>query len=272
MKGGVFLDYTNINERSWDKWVSEKCIWTLPITHQKFVNAQNGDMELYLTPLKMVPKNWYFPLKNKKILGLASGGGQQCPLFAANGAKVTVFDISSKQLESDKFVAQREGYDISLIKGDMTQKFPFEDESFDLIFHPVSNSYVEDISHIWNECYRVLKHGGELLAGFANPTIYLYKKDDENCKLSYMMPFNPLNDLAETELNLISDTDGIQFGHSFSEQLAGQINAGFVIAGFYEDYHPRDNAVTHYNTCIGEIASHLSKYMPIYFATRSIKI
>lgn len=266
------LNYTNINEHSWDNWADEKCVWTLPITHQEFINAQNGEMELYLTPLKTVPKNWYFPLKEKKILGLASGGGQQCPLFVAGGAEVTVFDISSKQLASDKFVAEREGYDISLIKGDMTQKFPFEDESFDLVFHPVSNSYVENLSHIWNECYRVLKHGGELLAGFANPTIYLYKKDKDGYRLSYAMPFNPLNDLAEEELKLVSNTDGVQFGHSFSEQLAHQIDAGFMVTGFYEDYHPIDNAVTHYDTCIGEIASYLSKYMPVYFATKSIKI
>ncbi len=266
------MNYTNINEQCWDEWAKEKCVWTLPITHQEFVNAKKGDIFLYLTPLKLVPKDWYMPLKNKKVLGLASGGGQQCPLFVAGGAKVTVLDISSRQLESDRLVAEREGYDISLIKGDMTQKFPFENESFDLIFHPVSNSYVEDISHVWHECYRVLKHGGTLLSGFANPTIYLYKKDKNEHKLLYKMPFNPINDLLESDLKILSDTDGIQFGHSFSEQFAGQIDAGFILSGFYEDYHPTDNTVTNYDTYIGETASSLAKYMPTYFATKSIKI
>lgn len=271
-KGGAYLNYTNINEHSWDKWASEKCVWTLPITHQEFLNAQNGKMSLYLTPLKPVPRDWYLPLKNKRILGLASGGGQQCPLFVAGGATVTVFDISSKQLKSDKLVAEREGYDISLIKGDMSQKFPFEDESFDIVFNPVSNSYIKDIFHVWNECYRVLKHGGQLLSGFANPTIYLYEKDKNEYRLSYAMPFNPLIDLSDRELERLSYTDGIQFGHSFSEQITGQIDAGFVLTGFYEDYHPTDNAITSYNTYIGETASYLTKYMPIYFATKSIKI
>lgn len=266
------MNYTSVNEQHWDKWVGEKCIWTLPITHQEFIESQNGHIELYLTPLKKVPQNWLFPLKNKKVLCLASGGGQQSPMFIAGGAEVTVFDISSKQLASDKFVAEREGYNITLIKGDMTQKFPFEDESFDLIFNPVSNSYIEDVSHIWKECYRVLKHGGKLLAGFANPTIYLYKKGVSEYKLAYKMPFNPLTDLPEEELTSLSNTDGIQFGHSFAEQLAGQIDAGLMITGFYEDYHPVDNTTTCYDTCIGETASQLTKYMPIYFATKSIKI
>lgn len=266
------MNYTSVNEKSWDKWVSEKCIWTLPITHQEFVDAQNGHIELYLTPLKEVPKDWFLPLADKKVLGLASGGGQQSPMFIAGGAKVTILDISSKQLASDKIVAEREGYDITLIKGDMAQKFPFEDESFDLIFHPVSNSYIENTFHVWKECYRVLKHGGRLLAGFANPTIYLYKKWDDECKLTYRMPFNPLSDLPKEELTSLSDTDGIQFGHSFAEQFAGQIDAGLMITGFYEDYHPDDNTKTCYETYIGKTASQLTKYMPIYFATKSVKI
>lgn len=86
------------------------------------------------------------------------------------------------------------------------------------------------------------------------------------------MPFNPLIDLSDRELERLSYTDGIQFGHSFSEQITGQIDAGFVLTGFYEDYHPTDNAITSYNTYIGETASYLTKYMPIYFATKSIKI
>ena len=40
-------------------------------------------------------------LDEKKILCLASGGGQQGPILAATGADVTVFDNSTKQLEKD---------------------------------------------------------------------------------------------------------------------------------------------------------------------------
>ena len=265
------MKYTRINEKHWDEWAGNNCVWTVPISHQEFIAAKNGEIDIYLTPLKPVPKNWYLPVKNKKVLGLASGGGQQCPVFVANGAEVTVFDISSKQLESDKFVAEREGYNISLIKGDMTHEFPFEDESFDLIVHPGSNSYIKDILHVWKECYRILKHGGQLLSGFANPTIYLYGKNKDEYKLSYRMPFDPLNDLSNNELKKLSDTDGVQFGHSFSEQLAGQVDAGFVLTGFYEDYHPINNEINFYDTYIGEVASYLTKYMPIYFVTKSLK-
>jgi 2-polyprenyl-3-methyl-5-hydroxy-6-metoxy-1,4-benzoquinol methylase len=69
-----------------------------------------------LTPTKPVPKEW-FPenLKDKKILCLASGGGQQGPILAATGAEVTIFDNSTKQLEKDNFVAQRDNLKIKTL-------------------------------------------------------------------------------------------------------------------------------------------------------------
>lgn len=104
-------------------------------------------------------------MKGKKILGLASGGGQQIPIFTALGAECTVLDYSQKQCDSEKAVALREGYEVNILQADMTKRLPFEDEMFDLIFHPVSNCYVEEVEPIFKECYRVLKKGGVLLGG-----------------------------------------------------------------------------------------------------------
>lgn len=60
-------------------------------------------------------------LKNKRVLGLASGGGQQMPIFNALGAECSVLDYSPKQIESEFKVAKREGYKIDAIEGDMTK-------------------------------------------------------------------------------------------------------------------------------------------------------
>ena len=86
------------------------------------------------------------------------------PIFAALGAKCTVLDYSEKMLEQERIVAQREGYNISILRADMTKRLPFDEGSFDLIFHPVSNCYVAEVKPIWQECYRVLKPGGQLFA------------------------------------------------------------------------------------------------------------
>ena len=63
---------------------------------------------------------------------------------------------------------ERKGYQIEIIQADMTQPFPFEDGTFDSIINSVSNIFVRDVFPIWKECYRVLKHGGTLMAGLDN--------------------------------------------------------------------------------------------------------
>ena len=47
------------------------------------------------------------------------------PIFTAAGAKCTVLDYSNRQLESEKLVSEREGYDIEIVRADMTKRLPF---------------------------------------------------------------------------------------------------------------------------------------------------
>ena len=96
------------------------------------------------------------------------------PIFAALGAVCTVLDYSDAQLANEKMVAEREKYNIEIIKADMTKPLPFADSSFDLIFHPVSNCYIQDVIPVWKECFRVLRQNGLLLAGLDNGINYVF--------------------------------------------------------------------------------------------------
>lgn len=100
------------------------------------------------------------------------------PILSALGASCTVFDYSQKQLDAEKMVAKREGYDIEIIRGDMTKLLPFEDESFDMIIQPVANSYIENVQHVWDESFRILKKGGRLLVGLDNGINYIFDKSE----------------------------------------------------------------------------------------------
>ena len=226
------MSYQDINAETIDRWVKEGWEWGQPISHETYVNAQEGKWDLHLSPTKKVPHEWFGEIKGKKVLGLASGGGQQMPIFAALGADCTVMDYSEEQLKSDRMVAEREGYDIRIIRGDMTQRFPFEDEEFDLIFHPVSNCYVEEVKPIWKECYRVLKHGGILLAGTDHYINYIVDENEE--RIINHLPFNPLKDPEQMQ-QLQKDDAGVQFSHSLEEQINGQLEAGFILTNLYED-------------------------------------
>lgn len=248
------MQYQDINAQVIDRWVEEGWEWGVPISHETYTAALAGQWDVVLTPTKPVPHSWFGDLKGKKVLGLASGGGQQMPIFAALGAECTVLDYSQKQLESEQLVAAREGYEIRIIRADMTKPLPFPDEEFDLIFHPVSNCYVEKVEPIFAECYRVLKHGGALLCGLGNEVNYLV--DEEETAISNSMPFNPL--INETQRKQLEEEDcGMQFSHTAEEQLGGQLKAGFLLTDLFGDTN-------------GEGRLH-EMHVETYYATRAVK-
>ena len=249
------MNYQEINAKTIDRWVREGWTWGVPIGHDAFAAALRGEWEVLLTPTKPVPHTWFGELRGKRLLGLASGGGQQMPIFAALGAVCTVLDYSEVQLESERLVAAREGYEIEIVRADMTKPLPFADGSFDLIFHPVSNCYVREVEPIWRECFRVLKPGGVLLAGLDNGINFLFAGDDET-RVVNALPFDPLADPALLR-QLEADDCGVQFSHTLDEQFGGQLRAGFRLTDLYEDTN-------------GEGRLH-EMNIPSFVATRAVK-
>lgn len=226
------MEYTDINAGVIDRWCREGWEWGQPLPREKYQAALQGDWNVLLTPTKPVPHAWFGTLRDKKLLGLASGGAQQMPVFAALGAVCTVLDYSEKQLQSEREYAAREGYAIDIVRADMTRPLPFADGSFDLIFHPVSNCYVREVEPIWRECARILKPGGRLLAGFDNGINFLVSEDEE--RIVHKMPFDPLSDPQLME-ECLRDDLGVQFSHTYTEELGGLLRAGLRLCDLYED-------------------------------------
>ena len=245
--------YQDINAETIDRWCADGWEWGVPISHEEYLAAKEGRWQVLLSPTKPVPHSWFGELNGKKVLGLASGGGQQMPIFAALGAECTVLDYSQHQLESEAMVARREGYEIKIIRADMTKPLPFPDDCFDLIFHPVSNCYVEQVEPIWRECFRVLKPGGALLAGLDNCVNFWFDDDEE--RIAYTMPFNPL--VHPEQMALLERQDcGVQFSHTIDEQIGGQLKAGLMLTDVYED------------TNGGNLHEH---NIPSFWVTRAVK-
>jgi SAM-dependent methyltransferase len=256
------MDILKHNREAWEKEVREGNKWTIPVSAEEIAEARKGNVKIFLTPTKPIPLSWYEDLKGKNVLCLASGGGQQGPLYAALGANVTVFDNCPAQLAKDEEVAKRENFSIRLVQGDMRDLSCFADESFDYIVHPVSNVFIDDIRIVWKEAFRVLKTGGIMVSGFCNPILYIFNlsKWDQTGELEvrYKIPYSDLEQLPKEELEKrIADKETMEWGHSLDEQIGGQIDAGFIIAGFFED-----------NSGWGDL---LDPYIDTFIATRSIK-
>ena len=251
---------TEINRNAWDHNVQDGNPWTIPVTHEQIESARRGEWEVLLTNCRPVPHNWFPEMDDLDVLCLASGGGQQGPIFAAAGANVTVLDISPAQLAQDRMVAKREGLDLRIVEGSMDDLSMFHDGDFDLVFHPVSNLFCEHIRPVWREAYRVLRPGGSLLAGFVNPVFFLFDKDLEEegvYQLKYALPYADHTSLGEEErIRRYGKDSAIEFSHTLEDQIGGQTDAGFHIVGFYESYVEDEP---------------IKEYMPTFIATRALK-
>ncbi len=254
-------DLATYNRKAWDSEVAKGNRWTVPVSSEAIAAARNGEWSIVLTPAKPVPAEWLMPVAGKRVLCLAGGGGQQAPILAAAGAEVTTLDNSAGQLEQDQFVAKRDGLEIGSVLGDMRDLSAFDDESFDMVINPCSNSFVPDVNPVWKECYRVLRVGGSLMAGFINPLMHIFdydKLEAGELLVRHKIPYSDY-DLPEDERQaLIDKDDPLWFGHRLSDQMGGQIAAGFAITGFYEDEWDELKA--------------LSDYIDLFIATRATKL
>ena len=139
----------------------------------------------------------------------------------------------------------------------------FPDETFDLIVHPVSNTFVPEVTPVWREAYRVLRPGACLLSGFDNPLVHLF--DDAAYERGQLivanaLPYSEAESLSAQDLaQRRREGRPLEFGHTLDGLIGGQIECGFVITGFYEDRYPQEDHDL------------LGRYVSTFVATRAYK-
>jgi SAM-dependent methyltransferase len=250
------------NRLAWDREVEKGNEWSRPVPPEIIARARAGDWSVVLIGYEPVDPSW-FPddLAGRDVLCLASGGGQQGPILAAAGARVTVFDNSPRQLAQDEMVAEREGLTLRTVLGDARDLSAFADAAFDLVFHPVSNLFIPELAPVWRECYRVLRPGSTLLSGFVNPDLFLFDAEAMDTRgeliVRHRLPYSDLTHLAPDERERLWDTDApVEYSHTLNDQIGGQCDAGFVITAFAEAPHHADAT---------------AGWLPGYFATKAIR-
>ena len=232
------MKYTERNGVIINSWKRHGALpWMQPITHEEYLRAAAGEELMTLTGIRKVPFSWYGDCRGKKVLGLAAGGGQQMAIMSALGAECTLLDITKAQIEADRMVSEREGYDIRLVKGDMTDPLPFSDESFDMVVNPISNHYVEEAEPVFREVYRVLAPGGTFLAGLDTGIYWAFEPDGNG--IIHSLPHNPMKD-RDLRKELFFQNEAYVFSHTLEEQIGGQLRAGFVLKEILEDTHEGD--------------------------------
>ena len=254
------FDPVAFNRAAWDLEVDKGNEWTQPVGSEIIARARAGDWSVVLIGYQAVPRSWFPPeMVGAEVLCLASGGGQQGPVLSAAGAVVTVLDNSPRQLDRDREVAAREGLAIRTVLGDMRDLSMFSDACFDVVFNPVSSVFCPDLTPVWRESFRVLRPGGIMMTGFLNPDVFIFDvtamEERGELRVRHPLPFSTV-DLTDAERERSYGTGPIEFSHSLTEQIGGQLAAGFTLTHLVEAPHHADAT---------------ARYLPGYFATRAIK-
>lgn len=221
----------------------------LDLNAELFRNYRAGDADALMSERWMDKPTWDWLMglvrPGDQVLCLAGGGGQQSVIYSLLGADVTVFDLTPEQLERDRIAARHYGYDIETIQGDMRDLSAFEDDRFSWIHQPISLLYVPDLTQVYTAVNRVLRRGGRYYSQYTYPAFYLAEDkgwDGTGYVLRFSQPqiSGPL--LERESDGLVNFEEGISFGetnHLLSDIVNGQVSAGLVLKGLWEDPRPR---------------------------------
>ncbi len=103
-------------------------------------------------------------LRGKNVLEVGAGTGRDSFKLTDHGANVFMLDYAAGSLKIIKEIAVEEKVDVNMIGGDAF-RLPFDDGSFDVVFHQglLEHFRENDALRLLKENVRVLKKGGLLL-------------------------------------------------------------------------------------------------------------
>lgn len=235
------------------------------------------DLDLGSAKELVDPNNRFSEVEGKKVLCLAGGGGQQSAAFALLGADVTVFDISAEQLERDEEVAGHYDIELKTVQGDMRNLSVFEQDSFDLVYHPYSLNFVPDASQVFAEVARISKPGGTYYFSCANPFVMGIDQNDWNGE-GYVLkkPYLKNAEITYDDQEWVYDKTESEpiprpkeFRHTLSDLVNGLISSGFVIqhlsdtANFHPDINEEPTDWEHFTAFAPPWLSFWSDYKPV---------
>jgi ubiquinone/menaquinone biosynthesis C-methylase UbiE len=182
-------------------------------------------------------------VKGKRLLCLAAGGGRQSVLYATAGAIVTVVDISPAMLELDRQMAHRRGLQVRLVQASMDRLEIFENETFDIIVHPVSTCYVPDVLPVFRGVGRILCQRGIYISQHKSP-ISLQASHQRDATSCYRIEHEyyrrepiPSPTAASPASGRLRERGAIEYLHRLEQLIGGICRSGMVVEDFVEPLH-----------------------------------
>lgn len=249
-----------INSRAWDLEVDNQHWATVPISFEALPKLEREGYPISLTGSRQLPKNWLGNIKNKDILCLACGGGQQTLLLALRGANVVSLENSEKQLKTDFETANKHQVKIETILGSMDSKQAYPNRKFDYVLLGMGAQFVEDLSKVFPLVRDSLKNDGTFIGAFVNPICYLFDwaaYEEGKMEIKYRVPYSDLSSISKSErMRTIGKDSPVEFGHSLEQIFRGITQSGMTINDYIEEFDCKEK---------------MGDYFPSYFSIIATK-
>lgn len=176
-------------------------------------------------------------LKNKKVISIGCGSGEDCHELQKRGASVTGVDISDGLIA----IAESSYPECDYRVMDM-EKLEFADESFDFAYSSLAIHYLEEWTTALKEAYRVLKPGSHYLISCNHPVFSAMEytiSTDEVSESMLALRKNKVNNVVKITGNYhkrrkMLFNEWVIWHKSLNEISSEVASAGFVIDLIHE--------------------------------------
>ncbi len=114
---------------------------------------------------KLLPKGFD---SEKSVIDIGGGFGRLLPIFKERFGKITIFDYSSKLLNTANERADSLGVGIRTINGDVNNIFKLVDEKFDCITMIRVSHHLDDLEKVFIQIKELLSDDGVFILEIAN--------------------------------------------------------------------------------------------------------
>jgi len=158
-------------------------------------------------------------LRFNSILETGCGTGKNTAFLVQIGEKVHALDFSEGMIEKAREKVKAENVRFSM--ADLTQRWPCEDQAYDLTVCNLVLEHIEDLSFLFSEAFRVLEQDGKFF-------------------INELHPFRQY----EGKKAVFAHGEGVievpAFVHHISDFVNAASNNGLKLAKLKERWHPED--------------------------------